>query len=163
MLGRGTRCQTRLFEYSCQIKENIARMVNYLFYTLCVKLWNLTKLIKETRMINIKIKTNTSKNISEKVFAMYLRLLWNLCVGLAKSAIFIRPSSDGTYYGMVMSVRPSGSPSARFPHFSHSCFDILSWNFAHDYVLMYYRSSSSVVTLRQFLKELCLFVNLEYR
>ena len=61
------------------------------------------------------------------------------------------------------SVRPSGSPSARFPHFSHTCFDILSWNFEHDFVLMYYRSSLSVVTLRQFLKELCLFVNLEYR
>ena len=33
------------------------------------------------------------------------------------NAIFIRPSSDGTYYGMVMSVRPglrpSGSPSVR--------------------------------------------------
>ena len=61
------------------------------------------------------------------------------------------------------SVRPSDSPSARFPHFSHTCFDILSWNFAYDFVLMYYRSSLSVVTLRQYLKELCLFVNLEYR
>ena len=84
------------------------------------------------------------------------------------SLLFIRPSSDGTYYGMVMSVRPglhptpsvrptlrptlrpSGSPSARFPHFSLTCFDTLSWNFAHDFVLMYYRSSSSVVNLRQF-------------
>ena len=79
--------------------------------------------------------------------------------------IFIRPSSDGTFYGMVMSVRPSdspsGSPSARFPHFSHICVDILSWNFAHDFVLMYYRSSLSVVTLHQLLKELYLFVNLE--
>ena len=27
--------------------------------------------------------------------------------------VFIRPSSDGTYYGMVMSVRPSDSPSVR--------------------------------------------------
>ena len=27
----------------------------------------------------------------------------------------------------------------------------MSWNFAHDFVLMYYRSSLSVVTLRQFL------------
>ena len=61
------------------------------------------------------------------------------------------------------SVRPSGSPSARFPHFSPTCFDILSWNFAHDFLLMYYRSSLSVITLRQFLKELCLFVKLEYR
>ena len=60
-------------------------------------------------------------------------------------------------------LRPSGSPSAHFPHFSPTCFDILYWNFAHDFVLVYYRSSSTVVTLRQFLKELCLFVNLEYR
>ena len=50
-----------------------------------------------------------------------------------------------------------------FPHFSPTCFDILSWNFAYDFALMYYRSSPSVVTLRQYLKELCIFVNLEYR
>ena len=50
-----------------------------------------------------------------------------------------------------------------FPHFSPTCFDILSSNFAHDFVLMYYRSSLSVISLRQFLKELCLFWNLEYR
>ena len=108
-------------------------------------------------------------------------------------AIFIRPSSDGTYYGMVMSVRPSGSPSVRpsqfsalfsymlwdielkfcvslyfdarkskfechqfpsifagvmplfnfklsqicsFPHFFPTCFEILSWNFAYDFVIL---------------------------
>ena len=49
------------------------------------------------------------------------------------------------------------------PHFSPTCFDILSWNFAYDFFLMYYRSHLNFVTLRQFLKELCLFVNLEYR
>ena len=37
-----------------------------------------------------------------------------------------------------------------FLHFSLTCFDILSWNFAYDFVLLYYRSSSSVVNLRQF-------------
>ena len=75
----------------------------------------------------------------------------------------VRPGSPS----VRLSVRPSGSPSvrppARFPHFSPTYFDILSWNFVHDFVLMYYRSSSTVITLRQFLKELCLFVNLEYR
>ena len=132
--------------------------------------------------------------------------------------IFIRPSSDGTYYGMVMSGSPSDSPSVRhtlcpsvrlsvrpfstlfsymlwhielkfctwlcftvlqikfecrqfpsifvgvmpllecrilkihsFPHFSLTRLDILSWNFAFDFVLMYYRSSLSVVNFRQFL------------
>ena len=49
-----------------------------------------------------------------------------------------------------------------FPHFSLTCFDILSWNFAYDFVLLYYRSTSSVVNLRQFLWELCPFWNLEY-
>ena len=38
-----------------------------------------------------------------------------------------------------------------FPHFSLTCFDILSWNLAYDFVLLYYRSSSSVVNLRQLL------------
>ena len=49
-----------------------------------------------------------------------------------------------------------------FPHFSPTCFDILSSNFVYDFVLMYHRASLSVVILQQFLLELCLFVNLEY-
>ena len=49
-----------------------------------------------------------------------------------------------------------------FPHFSLTCFDILSWHFAYDFVSQYFRSSSSVVNLRQFLWELCPFWNLEY-
>ena len=49
-----------------------------------------------------------------------------------------------------------------FPHFSLTPFHILSWNFADDFVLLYYRSSSSVVNLHQFLWELCPFWNLEY-
>ena len=49
-----------------------------------------------------------------------------------------------------------------FPHFSLTCFDILSWNFAYDFVSPYYRSSSSVVNLHQFLWEFCPFWNLEY-
>ena len=49
-----------------------------------------------------------------------------------------------------------------FPHISHTCFDILSWNFAYDFVLLYFRSNSSVINLRQFLLELRPFWNLEY-
>ena len=48
-----------------------------------------------------------------------------------------------------------------FPHFSVTRFDILSWNFAYDFVLLYYRSSSSVVNFRQFLLELRPFWNVE--
>ena len=50
-----------------------------------------------------------------------------------------------------------------FRSFPHACFDTLRLNLAHDFVLMYSRSSSSVVILRQFFKELCLFLNLKYR
>ena len=54
-----------------------------------------------------------------------------------------------------------------FPQFSLTCFDILSfdilsWNFAHDFVILYYRSSLSVVNFRQVLWELCPFCNLQY-
>ena len=38
-----------------------------------------------------------------------------------------------------------------FPHFSLTRFDILSWHFSHDFVLLYYRSTSSVVKWHQFL------------
>ena len=38
-----------------------------------------------------------------------------------------------------------------FPHFSLTCFDILNWKFAYDFVSQYYRSSSSVVNLYQLL------------
>ena len=49
-----------------------------------------------------------------------------------------------------------------FPHFTLTCFDILSWNFAYDFVLLCYKSSLSVVNLCKFLWELCPFWNLEY-
>ena len=49
-----------------------------------------------------------------------------------------------------------------FPHFSLTCFDILNWNFAYDFALLYYRPSLSVINLRQVLWELYPFWNLEY-
>ena len=60
---------------------------------------------------------------------------------------------------MVMSVRPGLRPSVRhsFPHFSPSCFEILSWNFLHHFILMHVRSSSNAFNFRQFLQELCPF------
>ena len=66
-------------------------------------------------------------------------------------------------------VRPGLRPSVRLRpglrppvfQFYPTCFEILSWNFVYDFVLLYYRSSSGVVILRQLLKELCPFWNLE--
>ena len=49
-----------------------------------------------------------------------------------------------------------------FPQFSPTCLDKLLWNFAYDFVLLYYRSSLSVVNFRQVLLELCPFWNLKY-
>ena len=63
-----------------------------------------------------------------------------------------RSPSDSPY------IRPSRSPSVGSLHFSPTSFDILSWNFAYDFVLMCHRSSLSVLTLCWFLKELSLFL-----
>ena len=44
-----------------------------------------------------------------------------------------------------------------FLHFSLTCFDILNCNFACDFVLLDYRSSTNDINLCQFLWELCPF------
>ena len=49
-----------------------------------------------------------------------------------------------------------------FPLFSLTRFDILSWNFAYDFVLLYYRLNLSVLNLRWFLWELYPFLKSEY-
>ena len=94
-------------------------------------------------------------------------LAWKLHVGFFNAFLFIRSSSDGTYYGMVMSVRVSVRPSIRpsvrlsvrhsFLHFSPTCFEILSWNFVYNFILMHVRSSLNAINFRQFLLELCSF------
>ena len=88
--------------------------------------------------------------VSSSSFLLYARLqtgryfmVWWCPSVLPSDSPSVRPSDS-----------PSGSPSASFPHFSPTCFDTLSWNFAYDFVLMYYRSSSSVINLRQSLWEL---------
>ena len=40
-------------------------------------------------------------------------MLLKVTVHFTENILFIRPSSDGTYYGMVMSVRPSVRPGLR--------------------------------------------------
>ena len=96
---------------------------------------------------------------------------WNLNIGNMQF-LFARLQTGRIMAWLCPSDRPSwspsdsfllsGSPFARFPHFSPNCFKILSWNFAYHFVVINNRSSLSVVTLRQFLKELCLFINLKY-
>ena len=54
-------------------------------------------------------------------------------------------------------LRPSVRPSVSFPHFSPTCFEILSWNFVYHFILMHVRSSSNVINFCQFLLELCPF------
>ena len=76
----------------------------------------------------------------------------SLCVNFY-TPVFRR---DVLWYG---DVRPSGSPSVchSFPHFSPTCFEILSWNFVYHFILMHVRSSSNAINFRQFLRELCPF------
>ena len=170
---------------------------------------------KSLNLIDVGRSSSVGKAKSFFFLNYYLKYIFPI-----DETSFIRPSSDGTYCGMVMSVRPCPRPSVRpsqfsalfsymiwpielkfcvwcyinvrkinfewnkfssiferemtllnfkllhicsFPHFSSTCFDTLSWNFVYDFVLMYHRSSLSVVISRQFWKELCLFLNFEYR
>ena len=144
---------------------------------ICIYFCNYTPVFRRDVLWYGDVRPSGSPSVRPSQFsALFSYMLWDIelkfCISLyydeRKSkfechqfpSIFIRPSSDGTYYGMVMSIRPSGSPSVRpsvrhsFPHFSPTCFEILSWNFVYHFILMHVRSSSNVINFRQFLLEL---------
>ena len=94
-------------------------------------------------------------HFSDLASYMHWQLSWNFCLSVITLRQFVKE--------LCLFVNLEYRKSQFSAVFSSTCFDILSWNFAHDFLLMYYRSSLSVITLRQFVKEFCLFVNWEYR
>ena len=92
-------------------------------------------------------------------------LIWNFVYQLI--FMHVRSSSNAINFpslfaGVMLLFNFKLLQICSFPHFSPTCFDILSSNFVYDFVLMYHWASFSFVILLQFLLELCLFVNLEY-
>ena len=101
--------------------------------------------------------------------ALFSYMLWHIdlkfCVSLyfyARKIKFECHQFPSLFAGVMLLFNFKLLQICSFPHFSPTCFDILSSNFVYDFVLMYHRASLSVVILLQFLLELCLFVNLEY-
>ena len=101
--------------------------------------------------------------------ALFSYMLWDIklkfCVSLyydARKIKFECHQFPSIFAGVMSLLNFTLLQICSFPHISHTCFDILSWYFAYDFVLLNFRSSSSVVNLRQFLLELSPFWNLEY-
>ena len=101
--------------------------------------------------------------------ALFSYMLWHIdlkfCVSLyfyARKIKFECHQFPSLFAGVMLLFNFKLLQICSFPHFSPTCFDILSSNFVYDFVLMYHRSRLSVVILLQFLFELCLFVNLKY-
>ena len=111
----------------------------------------------------------TSNSYKYAVSALFSYMLWHiefkfciwLCFNVPQSKFECRHFAS-IFVGVMPLCELRILEIHSFPHFSLTCFDILSWKFAYDFVLLYYRSSSSVVNLRQFFWELCPFWNLEY-
>ena len=111
----------------------------------------------------------TSNSYKYAVSALFSYMLWHiefkfciwLCFNVPQSKFECRHFAS-IFVGVMPLCELRILKIHSFPHFSLTCFDIMSWNFAYDFVLLYYRSSSSVVNLRQFLWELCPFWNLEF-
>ena len=100
---------------------------------------------------------------------LFSYMLWHIdlkfCVSLylyARKIKFECHQFPSLFAGVMLLFNFKFLQICSFPHFSPTCFDILSSNFVYDFVLMYHRARLSVVILLQFLLELCLFVNLEY-
>ena len=100
--------------------------------------------------------------------ALFSYMLWHIelkfCVWLYSNARKIKFECHQfpSFFAWVMSLSNFKLLQiCSFPHFSPTCFKILSWNFAHNFVLLHFRLSLSVNNLRQFLWELCPFWNLK--
>ena len=93
-----------------------------------------------------------------KYWAEILHMTLSYCITDQVRVSSIRVNFCGSYAPFELRILEIYS----FQHFPLTCSDILSWNFAYYFVLQYYRLSSSVVNLPQFLWELCPFWNIEY-
>ena len=96
-------------------------------------------------------------------------MLWHIelkfCISLCFTILQIKfecRQFPSIFYGVIPLLELRILKIHSFPHFSLIRFDILSWNFAYDFVLLYYRLSWSVLNLRWFLWELCPFWKSEY-
>ena len=90
--------------------------------------------------------------------ALFSYMLWYIelkfCIRLCFTEFqvkFQRYQFASTFVGVMSLLELRILEIHIFPLFSLACFDILSWNFAYDFVLLYYISSLSVTNLHQFL------------
>ena len=111
-----------------------------------------------------------TKNIGNTQFsAFFSYILWlielKFCIWLCFTVLQIKFECcqfTSVFVGVMPHLELKILEIHSFPQFPLTCFDILSLNFAYDFVLLYYRSSLSVINLCQFLWVLCPFWNLEY-
>ena len=101
--------------------------------------------------------------------ALFSYMLWHIelkfCIWLSVTVLQIKFECHqfASIFVGVMPLLGLRIPEIHsFPHFFLTCFDILSWNLDCDFLLLYYRSSLSVVNMRQCLWELCPFWDWEY-
>ena len=101
--------------------------------------------------------------------ALFSYMLWDIelkfCISLsfdARKSKFEWHQFPSIFAGVMPLFNFQLSQICSFPHFFPTCFEILRWNVAYDFVLLSYWSSLNVVHLRRFLLELCPFWNLEY-
>ena len=120
--------------------------------------------------VRVSVRPSVHPSVRPSQFsALFSYMLWDIelkfCISLyydARKSKFECHQFPSIFDGVMPLFNFKLLQICSFPHFSPSCFDILSWNFAYDFVLLYYRTSSSVVNFRHFLLELCPFWNLEY-
>ena len=115
------------------------------------------------------VRVSVRPSVRHSFSALFFYMLWDIelkfCISLyydARKSKFECHQFPSIFDGVMPLFNFKLLQICSFPHFSPSCFDISNWNFAYDFVLLYYRTSSSVVNFRQFLLELCPFWNLEY-
>ena len=120
--------------------------------------------------VSVRPTLRPSVRVSVRQFStLFFNMLWHIelkfCIWHCFTVLQIKfecRQFASSFVGVVPLLELRILKIHSFLQFSLTYFDIFSWNFAYDFVLLYYRSSSNVLNLLQFLKELYPFWNLEY-
>ena len=91
------------------------------------------------------------ENLSMTQYVYLPNVFW-LRKEIQRLLVFKHPSSDWTYHVIVMPIRQG------FPHFSHTCYDILSWDFVYDC----FDELHSKIECCHFVSIFVWFMNLQY-
>ena len=142
---------------------------NYCVFTDVISIWMLCISLNFCRRYALcEVRIIYWSKYCTQFFAVFFCMLWHIEMKFCVWACFNQFKIKFVWHNFMLffvGVMPLLNELLEihsFPHFSPTCFDILSWNCVCKFVFMHVRLSLRIVNKGQFVWELSPFLKLEY-